>query len=89
MADVPEDLIMAQTGHKKRDTLDKYIRRTNKWSENAAVRTGDMKSEQIFENINGRVERGSPALSLVKPHIQISSSRLSHKFLAMKALSMS
>ena len=37
---VPEDLIMAQTGHKKRDTLDKYIRRTNKWQENAAMRLG-------------------------------------------------
>jgi integrase len=37
---VPEDLIMAQTGHKKRDTLDKYIRRTNKWKENAAIRIG-------------------------------------------------
>ena len=37
---VPEDLIMAQTGHKKRDTLDKYIRRTNKWQENAAIKIG-------------------------------------------------
>ena len=37
---VPEDLIMSQTGHKKRDTLDKYIRRTNKWQENAATRIG-------------------------------------------------
>lgn len=37
---VPEDLIMAQTGHKKRDTLDKYIRRTNKWVDNAATRIG-------------------------------------------------
>lgn len=37
---VPEDLIMSQTGHKKRDTLDKYIRRTNKWHENAATRIG-------------------------------------------------
>ena len=37
---VPEDLIMAQTGHKKRDTLDKYIRRTNKWTDNAALRIG-------------------------------------------------
>lgn len=37
---IPEDLIMAQTGHKKRDTLDKYIRRTNKWNENAAVKIG-------------------------------------------------
>ena len=32
MEKLPEDLIMAQTGHKKRDTLDKYIRRTNKWN---------------------------------------------------------
>jgi integrase len=37
---VPEDLIMAQTGHKKRDTLDKYIRRTNKWVDSAATRIG-------------------------------------------------
>lgn len=37
---VPEDLIMSQTGHKKRDTLDKYIRRTNKWQENAAMKIG-------------------------------------------------
>lgn len=36
----PEDLILAQTGHKKRDTHDKYIRRTNKLQENAAMRLG-------------------------------------------------
>lgn len=39
-AGVPEDLIMAQTGHKKRDTLNKYIRRANKWQDNAAIKIG-------------------------------------------------
>lgn len=39
-AGVPEHLIMAQTGHKKRDTLDKYIRRTNRWQDNAAIKIG-------------------------------------------------
>jgi integrase len=38
--DIPEDLIMAQTGHKKSDTVKKYIRRANKWQDNAATRIG-------------------------------------------------
>ncbi|MFI5343240.1 MAG: hypothetical protein ACHQUC_03370 [Chlamydiales bacterium] len=40
MQDVPEDLIMAQTGHRKSDTVKKYIRRANKWQENAVMRLG-------------------------------------------------
>jgi integrase len=40
MVGVPEHLIMAQTGHKKRDTLDKYIRIANKWTDNAAMKLG-------------------------------------------------
>lgn len=40
MVGVPEHLIMAQTGHKKRDTLDKYIRIANKWTNNAAMKLG-------------------------------------------------
>lgn len=38
--EIPEDLIMAQTGHKKSDTVKKYIRRANKWQDNAAIRIG-------------------------------------------------
>ena len=37
---VPEHLIMNQTGHKKSDTVKKYIRLTNKWKDNAASRIG-------------------------------------------------
>ena len=39
-AGIAEDLILKQTGHRKRDTLDKYIRRTNKWTDNAAALIG-------------------------------------------------
>lgn len=37
---VPEHIIMAHTGHKKSDTLKKYIRQTNKWKDNAATKLG-------------------------------------------------
>lgn len=37
---VPEHVIMAHTGHKKSDTLKKYIRETNKWKNNAATKLG-------------------------------------------------
>lgn len=37
---VPEHVIMAHTGHKKSDTLKKYIRQTNKWKDNAATKLG-------------------------------------------------
>ena len=37
---VPEHAIMAQTGHKKSDTIKKYIRETDKWKNNAAMRLG-------------------------------------------------
>lgn len=37
---VPEHAIMAHTGHKKSDTLKKYIREVNKWKNNAATRIG-------------------------------------------------
>jgi site-specific recombinase XerD len=38
--DVPEHAIMAHTGHKKSDTLKKYIREVNKWKNNAAMKLG-------------------------------------------------
>jgi integrase len=38
--DVPEHSIMAHTGHKKSDTLKKYIREVNKWKNNAAIKLG-------------------------------------------------
>lgn len=38
--DVPEHAIMAHTGHKKSDTLKKYIRDVNKWKNNAASKLG-------------------------------------------------
>ena len=37
---VPEHVIMQHTGHKKSDTLKKYIRQTNKWKDNAATKLG-------------------------------------------------
>jgi integrase len=36
----PEHSIMAQTGHKKSDTLKKYIREADKWKNNAAMKLG-------------------------------------------------
>ena len=39
-AGVPEHLIMEQTGHKKSDTLKKYIRESNKWGNSAATKIG-------------------------------------------------
>lgn len=38
--DVPEHAIMTHTGHKKSDTLKKYIRDVNKWRNNAASKLG-------------------------------------------------
>jgi len=38
--DAPEYAIMAHTGHKKSDTLKKYIREVNKWKNNAASKLG-------------------------------------------------
>lgn len=38
--DVPEHSIMSHTGHKKSDTLKKYIREVNKWKNNAAAKLG-------------------------------------------------
>lgn len=38
--DVPEHSIMSQTGHKKSDTVKKYIRLTDKWRDNAATKLG-------------------------------------------------
>lgn len=38
--DAPEHAIMSQTGHKKSDTLKKYIREVNKWKNNAATKLG-------------------------------------------------
>jgi len=38
--DAPEHAIMAHTGHKKSDTLKKYIREVNKWKNNAATKLG-------------------------------------------------
>ncbi|HEY4830948.1 MAG TPA: tyrosine-type recombinase/integrase [Waddliaceae bacterium] len=38
--DVPEHSIMEHTGHKKSDTLKKYIREVNKWKNNAATKLG-------------------------------------------------
>lgn len=40
LAGVPEHLIMEQTGHKKSDTVKKYIRIANKWKENATLKLG-------------------------------------------------
>ncbi len=40
MAGVPEHAIMRQTGHKKSDTLRKYIRPVNIWKENPASKVG-------------------------------------------------
>ncbi len=40
LQEVPEHLITAQTGHKKRETLEKYIRVSNKWKHNAAIKLG-------------------------------------------------
>lgn len=40
LADVSEHSIMRQTGHKKSDTLKKYIRIGNMWKENAASKIG-------------------------------------------------
>lgn len=37
---VPEHAIMNQTGHKKSDTLKKYIREVNKWKNNASMKLG-------------------------------------------------
>jgi integrase len=37
---VPEHSIMSHTGHKKSDTLKKYIREVNKWKNNAAMKLG-------------------------------------------------
>jgi integrase len=38
--EAPEHAIMAHTGHKKSDTLKKYIREVNRWKHNAAARLG-------------------------------------------------
>ncbi len=40
IAGVPEHMIMRQTGHKKSDTIKKYIRIGNIWKENAAAKIG-------------------------------------------------
>lgn len=40
LQEIPEHLITAQTGHKRRETLEKYIRVTNKWKHNAAIKLG-------------------------------------------------
>ncbi len=40
IAGVPEHIIMRQTGHKKSDTIKRYIRIGNMWSENAATKVG-------------------------------------------------
>lgn len=40
IAEVPEHIIMRQTGHKKSDTIKKYIRIGNRWRENAATKVG-------------------------------------------------
>lgn len=40
IAGVPEFSIMKQTGHKRSDTLKKYIRSRDLWSENPAVKVG-------------------------------------------------
>lgn len=37
---VPEHTIMNQTGHKKSDTVKKYIRQTDRWKDNATTRLG-------------------------------------------------
>ncbi len=38
--EAPEYAIMNQTGHKKSDTIKKYIREVNKWNNNAAMKLG-------------------------------------------------
>lgn len=40
LKEIPEHLITAQTGHKKRETLEKYIRIANRWKHNAAIKMG-------------------------------------------------
>ena len=40
LAGVPEHQIMRQTGHKKSDTIKKYIRISSVWTENAAAKIG-------------------------------------------------
>lgn len=40
IAGVPEHVIMKQTGHKKTDTIKRYIRLGNMWKENAATKIG-------------------------------------------------
>ena len=40
LSGVPEHIIMRQTGHKKSDTIKKYIRIGNMWQENAASKVG-------------------------------------------------
>lgn len=40
LKEVPEHSIMHQTGHKKSDTIKKYIRLTDKWKNNAATKIG-------------------------------------------------
>lgn len=40
IAGVPEHIIMRQTGHKKSDTIKRYIRLGNMWKENAASKVG-------------------------------------------------
>lgn len=40
IAGVPEHIIMRQTGHKKSDTIKRYIRLGNMWKENAASKIG-------------------------------------------------
>ncbi len=40
IAGVPEHLIMKQTGHKKSDTIKRYIRLGNMWTDNAATKIG-------------------------------------------------
>jgi integrase len=40
MAGIPEYAIMKQTGHKRSDTLKKYIRAGNLWRDNAAAKVG-------------------------------------------------
>ncbi|WP_237753533.1 hypothetical protein [Candidatus Protochlamydia amoebophila] len=37
---VPEHLIMKQIGHKSSDTIRRYIRLGNMWTENAATKIG-------------------------------------------------
>lgn len=40
IAGVPEHVIMKQTGHKRSDTIKRYIRLGNRWTENAATKVG-------------------------------------------------